>query len=567
MNTPKKERESVRKQIMPFGESVLFKKSKSFLNSLQNRVIPFVLTHKLFFILLISGILALATRVYYSFSLRGGYFYSGDAYGIFLRAFFVSKGYLSPRAIYLWNVPPLILFLNAIVMKFLPMDPVMAVRFLCSIMTTASVLVLVAIVCRYTDALTSLFFGMLLALNPFFSFVSTEPEKAPFVVFFFALGFLFLFKYRDNFPKGEKKYLAWSFVFFMLMMLSYPETGIFFLISGIFIYVLFSWSTKFEDQKKWKILLDPYLYVLTLAGISCFFLRFIPEMLIGFKSQYQEIAAAGGSVAKTAVKGVLFNLRNLFSSNIAASRFMIHIKDHVGVVIFVFSILGLLIFILERRERGSPEKESQGAWFIWAFVIFVLFAVQWWCYSHDSRYPYYLIPPIMFFAAVAVSWFSKKLSLSGIRFVALIITLLLIFSFYQIQKLRSDVFLTYRTRMAAQAKTAEELLHEVKIKRGDGVIALGWPSFIYALVKDEPGREKDLYFVGWGSVDLDVFSLDFIKRRNIRYFVYDAAGSDYYDTPIKLLERFSTMKGLIIVPIHRVTEGNFYGDIYYLEYD
>ena len=90
------------------------------------------------------------------------------------------------------------------------------------------------------------------------------------------------------------------------------------------------------------------------------------------------------------------------------------------------------------------------------------------------------------------------------------------------------------------------MLYDIKAKRGEGVLTLGWDSFKYYFIRSDVKRERDLYTYGFNSVNIDVITSDFLKEKNIKYFIHDKIGSDYYNTADKLLQKLDSTSGVLI---------------------
>ena len=518
-------------------------------------------------LLAVTGSLALLSRIYYSAIMFNASLYSGDAYTVLLRSFMLSNGSHSSRLVTLWKSEVLIDLVYGFFIRILPFDPVITARIVSCAITIPIVVILTYIVYKYVNRLAALFFGILLALNPFFSMMSTEPEKAPMVLFFFTLSLLFLCFYRYN-EKARRRNLAIAAVFFALMLLSY-RTGMFFALCLIIIYVLFSWDLKYRG-KCMKILSDGYLYIL--LGLSALFAVILPrlaETFVKSHSIYPSATSGGGAGGGTNQFTKYFNdLVHIIShsEDSAAVRFLEATRNYIGVIIFGLFLLALLVLVFsgtnQRRQRWGLAP-----FIVWAVVITVIFSAQYFCYSHNSRYPYYLVPAFMALAAYFLAWLPGKIDpKKPVMQIALLVVLLLFVVTSQARIHATGTYEAGRNRYYTHKLVADVLTEQVKVRSDEGIILQRWPSAIYYLLENDPALEENIYPTGWNSVSPDVFSKEFVQENNIRYFVYDKVGDDYYQTPDVLLDRLGNLEDIYMVKVVSIENDTFKVFIYYLDY-
>ena len=521
---------------------------------------------KLYSLLALTGTLALATRAYYSLVVFHDALYTGDAAGVLLRGFYVARGMFNPRLLSLWRSQVPIELTYGFFIKVLPFDPMTSARIASCLITTATLLILVYLVYRYIDRVTALFFGVLVALNPYFSFVSTEPEKAPLVLLFFSLSLFFLYTYRYN-EEHRKRSLLLSLLFLCLMVLSY-QTGILFAVCLIVVYLLFSWDFKYH-RRIVNVLKDAYLYVL--AGSAVLFAVIVPRIARAVTSSvriYPAVEAAGESAGTTG--SFLDPITDFFSlfihrENLAAGPFLEAIQAKTGTIILVLGALALIVMVFSRNQKRM--RWNSLPFVVWAIVVTGLFSLMQVCHSHNSRYPYYVMPAFLFLAAYFLAWFLKKLySEKTLKYVALLVVLLLIVVSSQAQLFARHKYEITRYRYYTNKLVADDLLDVIKVRDDEGIIIRKWPLLIYYLLEKNPELEERLYPVGWGNVDLQVFTKDFIKEHNIRYFVHDAIGDDYYNTPNVLLDLLRNLEDLYVVEVAEIEYDEFRATVYYLDY-
>jgi len=517
-------------------------------------------------LLTVAGSLALLSRIYYSAVVFNDTLYSGDAYTVLLRSFMSSKGSFSSRLVTLWKGEVLIDLVYGFFIRILPFDPVITTRIVSCAITIPIVVILTYIVYKYVNRLAALFFGILLALNPFFSMMSTEPEKAPMVLFFFTLSLLFLCFYRYN-EKARRRNLAIAAVFFALMLLSY-RTGMFFALCLIIIYVLFSWDLKYRGKWK-KILTDGYLYIL--LGLSALFAVVLPRLAKAFietPSIYPSVSSGGSGGGADQFTKFFNDLVHIIShsEDSAAVRFLEATRNDIGVIVFGLCLLALLVLVFsganQRRQRWGLAP-----FIVWAIVIIVIFSAQYFCYSHNSRYPYYLVPAFMALAAYFLAWLRGKIDpKKPVMQVALLVVLLLFVVTSQARLHATGAYEAGRNRYYTHQLLADVLTEQVKVRSDEGIILQKWPSAVYYLLENDPALEENIYPTGWGSVSPDVFTKEFIQDNNIRYFVHDKVGDDYYQTPDVLRDRLGGLEDIYMVRVANIENDTFKVFVYYLDY-
>ena len=394
------------------------------LNSHLVKVVEGVKRYSLASLLSVTGLLAVLMRVFYSAVIFNQTLYSGDAYGVLLQSYFISKGHFSPRIVNLWGAKSITTLMYGFFIRILPFDPIVSVRIVTCLFTTAAILILTYIAYRYIDKTVALFFGVLLALNPYWSFVSTEPEKAPLVVFLFSVSLLFLFLYRYQ-EKGRKRNLALLSLFYFLLLLSY-KTSVFFAATLLIVYVVFAWDMRYRG-KRLRLLTDRFLYVL--VAITLFAEAVLPrtvEVLFTYQSIYPKVttgasAAAQGELAKY-LKNFFYTIAH--PERLAFRPFLQAIRNFTGAAVFGICLLGILVFIFASADRR--KRISTVPFLAWLVVVTLAISLQAFSYSHGNRYPYYVIPVFLFFAAYFLGWFVKSIKIRGSMKQAVFITLIVL---------------------------------------------------------------------------------------------------------------------------------------------
>ena len=521
---------------------------------------------KLYSLLALTGTLALATRAYYSLVVFHDALYTADAAGVMLRGFYVARGMFNPRLLSLWRSQIPIDLTYGFFIKVLPFDPMTSARIASCLITTATLLILVYIVYRYIDRAVALFFGMLLAINPYFSFTSTEPEKAPLVLLFFSLSLLFLYTYRYDEEHRKRSFLL--FLLFLCLMLFSYQTAVLFAVCLIVIYLLFSWDFKYHRNIV-NVLKDAYLYVL--AGSAVLFAVIVPRIVEAVTSStriYPAVEAAGDPAGTAG--GFLDPITDFFSlfihrENLAAGRFLEAILTKAGTVVLILGVLALVILVFSRNQKRI--RWNSLPFVVWAIVVTGLFSLRYYCHSHNSRYPYYVMPAFLFLAAYFLAWFLKKLySEKTLKYVALLVVLLLIVVSSQTRLFARHNYEVMRNRYYTNKLVADDLLDVIKVRDDEGIIIRKWPSLVYYLLEKNPELEERLYPVGWGNVNLQVFTRDFIEEHNIRYFVHDEIGDDYYNTPDVLLDQLKNLEDIYVFSVAEIEYDEFRATVYYLDY-
>lgn len=480
-----------------------------------------------------------------------------------LRSYFISQGHFTSRVTSVWTPSILTDLIYGSFIRILPFDPIVTVRIVTSLITIAAVLMLVYVTYKYIDRLTALLFGVLLSLNPFFSFVSTEPEKGPMVVFFFSLSLLFLFFYRYR-EKSRNRNLALSFVFLISMMLAY-RTGLFFAFCIVLAYALFTWDLKYRGRAR-KILASKFLYVILVVPV--FIQIALPRITRRLNGASVYPAAESLATETSNQFAKFFNNILFFMENpeyLGATKFMEAAKNFIGPTVFGLGLLGLIIYFFRHAEKG--EKVRAAPFVIWTVVVSAGFGLSYWSYSHSSRYPYYVIPAFLFMTAYLLRWLIGKITIAGAaRKTAFMLILILLAAVLQLRLLQPPYYESFRLRYYTHELLADDLLHNVRIEHGQGIILQKWSSIMYYLVKDDIEREDDIFPVGWKSVDISVFTPEFLKENNIRYFVFDKVGDDYWSTPENLLTLLGNHQEIMLVRVSEVNNRKYFVRVHYMDY-
>ncbi len=335
---------------------------------------------------------------------------------------------------------------------------------------------------------------LLIVITPYIIFMQFEVERAPVIVFFFLFALNFYLKYLE---KNEYAYFIFSSIFIGFSIFTHM-TSYFFVLSFLIIIFLLS-KEKGKDS----------IFFLIICGAS-FLIVFLTKYLFG-----------GDIVSETtlvAFSGFMINLLNGFDK-IGLWRFVESFKNHLSPLVYYTALGGLLITLIKFKKTPHHVK----IFFVWFVVLFFSFSIQYESFSHSSRYPFYLVVPLIFFSVYFLTSVFKRVNRK--------ITILIMFFF--ITSLVSTLYLQdlsfYRNRWEPHTKVCEYLVTNSRINEYNQILYLGWPSVTFECEKG--GIEQ--YFMhtfGWNRTNLESIDKEFIKSNNIKYYIYDNTGSDYYDS-------------------------------------
>ena len=483
-------------------------------------------THRrLSYVALFGGVLALALWSRYRYVV-GEYTYTfgtGDAHLLLLKALFLREGILRPSAemapaTAVFDQPPLIPLLFAGISRLTTVSLDIAPFIVVPLLTAVALLAFFGLVRRTFDLPTAVLSTGLLALLPRYSFDSTEPEKAPFVVSFAVVALWLLVKSEER-----RALLPLAGLFLGLAVFAHI-TGYFFLLVFVLSYFGLrglSRRTLF-DRRFLASLAIPAFF------IACYFV---------LSNVWARPPTDGAVEADPTASGVLpgflqlyvDTLTDLARSGFTHSAWNIYfegIRRQVTTPIYVMAIGGLVIalagLIRTRRPTMLPVL-------LWMTVVTLCFAVQYPASSHGSRYPSYVTPAFLvlasFFvvsAARLVMAYLQPRPLAVSMAIALAIAAIGLPTFTYATAPNPGLRDLYGgNRDLASFVAAQGLLDD-----GSHILYLGWPSVTLNLLEHDIDYRNQLHSFGFGLRDLDEFTPEFITANEIRYYADNHAAND-----------------------------------------
>lgn len=471
---------------------------------------------------------------------------SGDAHLILAKAMFISRGEwrppldLGPSAV-LFGDPPLVPLLLAVFSRitFVPLS--VAPLIVTPLLTIAALCALFAILRRAFDAPVALIATSLVALLPRFSFDSTEPDKAAYVVSFFVIALFFLYEAQAR----PRLFLAGG-LFLGLAVFSH-NTGYLFVPGYVLSHVALSRASG-------RSLFDRY-FVASLV---------IPLLFVGAYVQLNDafdrghaaapaIETAAGVPAATQPAGVVAapavpthghrfvpasiqlyydNITGLAKRGFRGSAWNLYfdaIRTQVSSPIYLLAIAGFVVatamVALRRRYEMVPLL-------LWMLLVTLGFAIQHPALSHSTRYPSYVTPVFVVLAVFFVMWLARlATSSAGDEMrpwyrTAIIAPLVAFIAFVYITAANPGA----RELYAGHRELADYVAAHNTISNDSQLLYLGWPSATYYLLDNHPSLEADLHAFGWGNVPLERFTPAYVADHHIRYYAYDHTGSDYFNS-------------------------------------
>lgn len=510
--------------------------------------------------LLVSAI-ALASRLKYALFTYHDTLASGDASLVLTKAMFISRGEWRPPVelggpATIFSDPPFIaLFLGAI--ERVTSLPLMALSpLVTSALTIAALCALYAVARRAMDPLAALIGVSLLALLPRFSMDSTEPDKAIYVVSFFAIALYFLYAAQTR----PRLYLA-AGAFIALSAFSHT-TGYIFLGVYVLSHMALSRGSERRLLDRWFLasLVVPLVAIAVYVQLNDAFQRtaVTPTAAIGAAA-----APATGTAGVTpndtqaapppapqnkhrfvpgSIQLYYDNITGLAKRGFDGSAWNLYfdaIRTQVTTPVYALAVLGFAAaaYAVFRRRRCELLPLM-----MWMMLVTLAFAIQHPALSHKSRYPTYVTPMFVLFAAYAVVGAARLLMRrtdpsmrAWYAAAALAPVVALVAAAYA----RSDAS-GQRKLYAPHAGMAAYIEQQHLIGDGSGLLYMAWPSITLALLDDHPEYEPYLRTYGWGSSPVTRYTREYVQSQGIRYFALDHTGSDYYQTSQFMFAQLST---------------------------
>lgn len=479
-------------------------------------------------IILAIIIITAITTFYYNITSYSYNYATGDAYDILLRSlYFKNNQYNLIIHDYLnaWDQPiyiPVVFSFISTIFK-IPLEKVPL--FITPLISIIGIIFFTKIIREISGLSVALLSCILLVLTPIYALMSTEPLKAPYVITFFIISLYFFYK-----SEKSEKYLIGAGLFLAFAIFSYPITAIPF----IFVYAI-SYVARYGLRKIYNKYFIISLFIILISLLFC--IIFAKSNSYGGINQNVERISSS----------LIYIFQGHFE-NMAGMRFISATKHQISSPLFYLGfvgiLLGLYMIIIKGREKMTPLM-------LWFFVISLVFALQFYSFSTEDRYTFYIIPPLLFF----VSYFTNKILIHFKQKNKVIVALMiLIVVIYPVINFAQTSYPSYfRSNMELHKDVGIYLANNNLPEEGK-IMYVGWPSITYYLFNNSIKEDKIVTF-GWGRYNLDNIDKNFIKRNNVTYYLYLQGWSDYYNSSDIIFDRLKEMD-LNLVKVKMFVDNN-----------
>jgi hypothetical protein len=210
------------------------------------------------------------------------------------------------------------------------------------------------------------------------------------------------------------------------------------------------------------------------------------------------------------------------------------VRAQVSSPVYVLAIVGFALgcwfAVVKRRYEVMPLLA-------WMCIVTLGFAIQHPAASHRTRYPSYVTPAFVLFAAAAIVWFARAAvsrASEADRATWAAVVALPILAFVAATYVIHDEG-GLRRLYAPHREAAEYLTAHNMVREDAQLLYIGWPSITYYLLEDDPSAEPRMHAFGWGRVDLRRFTPAYLEANHVRYFAHDPRGADYFNSSGQML--------------------------------
>lgn len=450
-------------------------------------------------------------RFYYSFIVYNYTFSSWDATGYVLRALYFQQWFFdnwldmlkSNVSDELFSTPFFIPYILAFFSLFLWVDLYNISFLISSLITTVGIIFLYYYLYKSHWFLITFLTTLLISVNSYISFYSTEPLKAPYIVSFFIISIYYL-------TKIWSKNLFIS-LFFIGLTIFVHLTWIFFILSYIIIYLLIN---KKELKNYYNpVFISWIIYILffifTYKWLNVFFSFDINEKL-GLEQWYW--------FASWEFLAFWSNIKNWWW-NFWFLNFINWIEGQVWTIIFLSSFIWILISVFYKKYRNIFLL-------ITILLVFTWFSLKWVASSHWSRYPYYVNWLFIYYFVIFIIFIFDKLKNKIFKIIFIIFIIITIF-------INTWFFNNYAAWYRHQYKANKEIWiyiwKNINIDKDNKLLYMWWPSTTYWILKFNWIYNKDNIIRYWWLTqeNLNLMNIDFIRNNKIKYFLYEKTWSDY----------------------------------------
>ncbi len=512
--------------------------------------------------------IALFSRVRHGIWSYDGTYGSGDAHLILLKALFVSEGKFRTTTFPvggLFSDPPALPLLFGTLNRLTGVPIEILPLIVTPLITIAGLAALYSVVHRSLGNLTALLGVSLVALLPRFSFDSTEPDKVAFVVSFFLIAVFFLYE-------GQRRrwMLTLAGLFMGLAVFSHTTGYVFLPVFALsYLAVTLASHNPLLNRSAVIAMLLPALFMAAHFTLDSRYPPGVesPPAAAGMIAAPAPAPSVASAVPQTqppvAVENRVWSLvpenierelrsvwtraRNGFDGS-AGNVYYDAIERQVGTRMFILALAGFVVAsatMVRRRSWGMAPL------LLWIAVVTLGFAAREPASSHGSRYPSYVTPVFVVFAAyVAVRAGEETAAWARGRRAAIIALAPALI----LAALTAHSYITapnpgLRALYAPHHQLADYLGQQHTLDDGSRILYLGWPSITFFLLSDKPSYEPRLETFGWGAIPLDRYTPEYLTERHVRYFVYDKTGSDYFRSADALQQQLLRTHQLIPVSL------------------
>jgi len=471
----------------------------------------FINKNKFYIWIFIIILFLILWRIYYSLLVYNYTFSSGDATMYVLRALYFQqwffenwlnmiKSSITNQLFYTPFFVPYILWLFSL---FLWIDLYHVTFIITPIITIIWIVFLYYFLYKKHWYLLSFLTTLLIAVNSYISFYSTEPLKAPYIVSFFIISIYFLLKWWN-----KRLFIS---LFFLWLTIFVHLTGIFFIVWYMLVYLIINRNNL--KQYFNPIFLLWLIYILFLISTyKCLnnFFGFDLHAKLGF---YKSLW-----FAQWEIDAFFSNLKTWWKY-FGFFSFVSWIKRQIWEFMFYLSLIWVQISLFRKKYRNIFL-------FVVVAIVFVWFSVKRVASSHWSRYPFYVNWLFIYYFIIFVIFVYNKIKYKTIK--NIFIVLIIIISF-----LNTWFFKHYVAGYRHQYKANKEIWiyigKNVHIDENNKMLIMWWPSTIYWILKYIWINKKEYLIEYWwlSKENLNLISEDFLKKNKIKYFLYEKTWRDY----------------------------------------
>lgn len=482
--------------------------------------------------LLLLLIIALSSVIYLFFSLDAlqRNFGSGDAYGILIRSFLFKEN-LWDEGVNLFATPYLIPVTKGLFSALTGLNITyssLIVNYLLLIVTLVYTYLLVRSSVGKRSALIAL---ILIGTSFPLIYSYTEPEKHVGVVSFFLPALYYLKRFLDTrqiVPLLLTTLFTWGALF------SYVSA--IYLVLVMVVLFLTRWKEYRHLFTKKLIIAYALIVVTTVVKILIWTkLNDRYEVLEEYFVQERLGQDTHDTIIPSFVYQYILGYINLITKgfhNRGLENFVRGSIEQIGLLSLVLGIVGA---IFSRRKLLFFST-----WFI---LFSTLVSVQYNSFSHASRYPKYIIIPVLVLAAFSLA----KIGDWSRKLMGLLLLLLIGINFIFLSRVDG-----YRNIYTPHVYLADYI--EDKVGPEAQVLHINWGTMEYNLLESSGNVLPYLHRYGFGNVDLKKFDREYIEDNSVKYFVYDRTGDDYFNSSEQLFELLMTHSTL--TPVKKFVSQN-----------